>query len=84
MAILVKNDSVAAIKNIDRLKVKYVSNIDLMLLLIDFQFQLGLIDQAKAELQQITPIRKWSIETQLRYGQLLFKLEENKKLTNYI
>ena len=83
LAILVKNDSVAAIKNIDRLKVKYVSNIDLMLLLIDFQFQLGLIDQAKAELQQITPIRKWSIETQLRYGQLLFKLEENKKLTTW-
>ena len=54
-----------------------------MLSLIDVQFQLGFVDHARAELQQITPAEEWNMETQLRYGGLLFELEENEQFEEW-
>ena len=81
--ILAKRDPVAAEKEIDRLKTKYASNPDAMLSLIDVQFQLGFIDHARAELQHIMPTEEWNMETQLRYGGLLFELEENEQFKEW-
>lgn len=81
--ILAKRDPVAAEKEIARLKTKYASNPDAMLSLIDIQFQLGFIDHARSELQHIVPTEEWNMETQLRYGGLLFKLEENAKFEEW-
>ncbi len=81
--ILAKDDPDAAEKEIRRLKVKYASNPDAMLSLIDAQFQLGFTDSARDELLRITPVDEWSMETQLHYGGLLFEFEENKKFEEW-
>ncbi len=81
--ILAKDDPDAAEKEIRRLKVKYASNPDAMLSLIEVQFQLGFTDNARDELLRIMPVDEWSMETQLRYGGLLLEFEENKKFEEW-
>lgn len=83
LEILAKSDPDAAEKEIGRLKVKYASNPDAMLTLIDVQFQLGFTDNARDELLRITPVNEWSMETQLHYGGLLFEFEEDQKFEEW-
>ncbi|PQJ84898.1 cellulose synthase subunit BcsC-related outer membrane protein [Aliivibrio sifiae] len=81
--ILAKNDPEAAQKEIRRLEIEYNSDPDTMLSLIDVQFQLGFTKQAITELQSIKPTDKWNMETQLRYGGLLYTFEENEKFKEW-
>ncbi|RYU70462.1 tetratricopeptide repeat protein [Aliivibrio finisterrensis] len=81
--ILAKNDPEAAKKEIKRLEIEYNSDPDAMLSLIDVQFQLGFTKQAIIKLQSIKPTDKWNMETELRYGGLLYTFEENEKFKEW-
>ncbi|MUK29025.1 tetratricopeptide repeat protein [Aliivibrio fischeri] len=81
--VLAKDDPDAAEREIERLKVKYASNPDAIMSLIDIQYQLGFSDKAIESLGNIHPADRWEMETQLHYGELLFQFEQNSEFEDW-
>lgn len=72
---LIKNDPTAAKVKIDQMLLDYQGQPQAEVRLIEMEYNLGFVDEALNDVQQLTPQSSWSYQTQLDYGQLLFNLK---------